>query len=196
MAKKDGALFSRSLFGYKKSDVNEYIRRADAVHSNEIIDASSEKRTIEEKLADANARIAELEATIIKERAMHKESVNKLNADFAKNASEAAAREKALRERLAESEARVASYLKLADTASSRADSAEAEVSVLCAGLDATRADMRALEAEIEEKKAEIKRLTELRGVARSAQAQRSREVGENNRKNTSTKRPGLKWFK
>ena len=29
MSKKDGAVFAKSLFGYKKRDVNEYIRLAD-----------------------------------------------------------------------------------------------------------------------------------------------------------------------
>ncbi|MGM9641609.1 MAG: hypothetical protein ACI3XI_00225 [Eubacteriales bacterium] len=196
MAKKDGAMFSRSLFGYKKADVNEYIRRADAVHSGEISDVSAEKHALEEKLADANGRIAELESMLATERADHKESINKLNAEFHKKSAEAEAREKTIKEKLTESEARVASYLKLADSASSRAESAEAEVSVLSAGLDSSAAEIRVLKAEIEEKNSEIKRLTELEAMARYDSAQKEREAKDEKRKYIMIKRPNIKWFK
>ena len=36
MSKKDGAAFSKSLFGYKKSDVNEFIRTADENNSEKL----------------------------------------------------------------------------------------------------------------------------------------------------------------
>ena len=65
MSKKDGAVFAKSLFGYKKRDVNEYIRLADESHSA--------------KIKEYETRINELEETLSKERASYQSQVKSLS---------------------------------------------------------------------------------------------------------------------
>ena len=64
MSKKDGTLFAIALFGYKKSDVNDFIRRSDAVHANQISLLQSEKERLLERAQNAEARVCELEKII------------------------------------------------------------------------------------------------------------------------------------
>ena len=64
MSKKDGTLFSSALFGYKKSDVNEYIRLADISHSDQLLLLQAENERLLERAKNAEARIEELENTI------------------------------------------------------------------------------------------------------------------------------------
>jgi hypothetical protein len=64
MSKKDGTLFSTSLFGYKKSDVNDYIKRSDASHADQIYLLRSENDRLLIRAMNAEARAAELEKII------------------------------------------------------------------------------------------------------------------------------------
>lgn len=64
MSKKDGTLFSTSLFGYKKSDVNDYIKRSDASHADQILLLRSEYDRLLVRAQNAEARVAELEEII------------------------------------------------------------------------------------------------------------------------------------
>ncbi len=64
MSKKDGTLFSRALFGYKRSDVNDYIKRLDYNHCDQIALLQSENQRLLERALKAEARIEELEISI------------------------------------------------------------------------------------------------------------------------------------
>ncbi len=64
MSKKDGTLFSTSLFGYKKSDVNDYIKRSDSSHADQISLLRSEKDRLLVRAQNAEARVDELEKII------------------------------------------------------------------------------------------------------------------------------------
>ena len=64
MSKRDGKLFSTALFGYKKSDVNEYIKLSDISHSDQLSLLQAENERLLERAKTAEARIAELENSI------------------------------------------------------------------------------------------------------------------------------------
>ncbi len=131
MSKKSGAIFSKSLFGYKKRDVNEYIRAADEKNS--------------EKIKECEARINELETTLSDERSTAKAEISRLI-----EANKAAEKKIEILKcdyetKLAESEARGGSYLKLADDANLKVDTAEnkiAELSAVLAAKESTISDL------------------------------------------------------
>lgn len=135
MSKKDGAAFSKSFFGYKKSDVNEYIRAADENNSK--------------KIKECEAKINELENTLAEERASGKAEIAKLveanklaekNAEVLKGEYE---------RKYAESEARGAAYLKLTDDANSRAETAEKKISELSSALEEKETEIKDLNDRI-----------------------------------------------
>ncbi len=55
MSKKEGAVFAKSLFGYKKRDVNEYIRLADESNSEKIKEYESMTSRMGEIFMEATA---------------------------------------------------------------------------------------------------------------------------------------------
>ena len=61
MAKRDGTLFSCALFGYKKSDVNAYIKRFDISYDDQLSLLRSENERLSERAQKAEARAEELE---------------------------------------------------------------------------------------------------------------------------------------
>ena len=61
MSKKDGALFSGALFGYKRSDVNDYIRKADISHAEQLSLLQAEKERLLARAQKAEARVEQLE---------------------------------------------------------------------------------------------------------------------------------------
>ena len=61
MSKKDGILFSSALFGYKKSDVNDYIKRTDINHSDQLSLLQAENDRLLERAQKAEGRVEELE---------------------------------------------------------------------------------------------------------------------------------------
>lgn len=154
MSKKDGAMFSRSLFGYKKRDVNEYIRIADENNS--------------EKIKECEVRIKELENGLSEEKKASQIEISRLvenNEAAAKNAEDLKLVYEA---KLAESEARAISYLKLADDANQRADLTEAKNAELLSALDEKETKIKELEDRID---ASEKYISELNAtVARHVQ--------------------------
>ena len=145
MSKKDGAIFAKSLFGYKKRDVNDYIRLADESNS--------------EKLKEYEARIKELEDTLSREKATFQSELKKLS-DEKNSATENAEKIKLeCDNKLADSEARCASYLKLADAASLRADAAENRVNELTAELKLKSIENSSLKAKADADEKQILQL-------------------------------------
>jgi hypothetical protein len=64
MSKKDGTLFSSALFGYRKSDVNDYIRRTDINHADQLSLLQAEKDRLLARAQKAEERVAELELIV------------------------------------------------------------------------------------------------------------------------------------
>ena len=145
MSKKDGAVFAKSLFGYKKRDVNEYIRLADENNS--------------EKIKEYEAKINELEETLARERNAYQSQLKKLSDEKDDVTKKAENAKLEFDRKLADSEARCASYLKLADAATLRAESAEARVNELSAQLDIQKSEMNALKSKSEADEKQISQL-------------------------------------
>ena len=82
MSKKDGTLFSSALFGYKKSDVNEYIKLADISYSDQISLLHSENERLLERAKNAESRVEELEKIISEMENEHKLKIENLFRDF------------------------------------------------------------------------------------------------------------------
>ncbi len=136
MSKKDGAMFSKSLFGYKKCDVNEYIRIADEQSSY--------------KIKDCEARIKDLEAKLAEEKNASQSEIDRLKNIYemtVKNTDDLKIEYEA---KLAESEARVISYHKLADDANQRAEIAEDKNSELKNVLDEKESKINDLNLRID----------------------------------------------
>lgn len=74
MSKRDGTLFSTALFGYKKSDVNDYIKKSDAIHVDQISLLRSEKDRLLVRAQNAEARVEELEKIIARYESRAKSS--------------------------------------------------------------------------------------------------------------------------
>ena len=132
MSKKDGAIFSKSLFGYKKRDVNEYIRLADESSS--------------EKIKEYEARIKELEETLLSERTIHQAEINKLSDELGSAAKNAELAKREFDKKLTE-----ATYIKLADNASSRAEASELRVTELSCDIERQKEEITTLKGKIDE---------------------------------------------
>ena len=145
MSKKDGAVFAKSLFGYKKRDVNEYIRLADESNS--------------EKVKEYETRINELEETLSKERTSYQSQVKSLSDEKDDATKKAEIAKLEFNSKLADCEVKCASFIKLADAATLRAESAEALVNELSAQLEIQRTEMNALKAKSETDEKQISQL-------------------------------------
>lgn len=190
MSKKNGALFSKSLFGYKRSDVIDYIRVTDQTHVDEIARISAEKDLLADRLSKAEITIKELESAMTNERTAAQEKVKKLTLEYEKRIAELANAQNAVKDKLNESETRASSYLKLADTSSVRAETAEAELTVISAALENSRAEIEALNKKLTEKEDEAKRIAELEALAKRMIASNSENSKSNKRKLFFIKRP------
>ena len=169
MSKKNGAVFSKRLFGYKKSDVNEYIRNSDQSHAEEIAAINFEKSFLSDKLKSAEAKIAELEVQIESEKAFYESKIKKLTSDYEKKLGEMTTIQSNYAEKLNESESRASSYLKMADSSSVRAESAEAELAIMSAELEDSKNQIEALNKKLAIKEAESVHLSEIEALAKKA---------------------------
>ncbi len=176
MSKNNGAVFSKRLFGYKRSDVNDYIRNSDQAHTEEIAKINYEKEALSEKLRAAEAKISELEALRAAENAAAESRIKKLTLDFEKKLSEMDSIQSNYKDKLTESETRASSYLKMADSSAVRAESAEAELTILSAALEDSKNEIDALNKKLANKEAEAARISELEALAKKAI-----ECGNNN---------------
>ena len=129
MSKKDGAVFSKSLFGYKKRDVNEYIRQSDESNS--------------ETIKDYESRMDELQKVLAAEKDSYESKIEQLNVEKEAIAEEFQNSIKEYKTKLEDSESRCASYLKLADAASMRSEEAENRIAGLSAELEIDRKSTR-----------------------------------------------------
>ena len=145
MSKKDGAVFAKSLFGYKKRDVNEYIRLADESNS--------------EKVKEYEARINELEETLACERTAYQSQLKELSNEKDDVTKKAEIAKLEFESKLADLQARCASYLKLADATTFRAESAEARVNELSTQLEIQRTEINALKSKSEADEKQISQL-------------------------------------
>ena len=192
MSKKSGALFSKALFGYKRSDVNEYIRVTDQTRAEELAHVNSEKEVLLEKLHNAETRISELETAVNNERMAAQERIVKLTKEYEKRLSDLADQHRAFRDKLNESETRASSYLKLVDSSSLRVESAEAELSILSAALDDSKAEIEALNIKIAQKEQEIKRISEIESLAKKMLERNIENADKQKRKAFSIRIPFL----
>jgi len=192
MSKKSGALFSKVLFGYKRSDVNEYIRVTDQTRAEELAHVNSEKEVLLEKLHNAETRISELETAVNNERMAAQERIVKLTKEYEKRVSDLSDQHRAFRDKLNESETRASSYLKLVDSSSLRAESAEAELSILSAALDDSKAEIEALNIKIAQKEQEIKRISEIESLAKKMLERNIENADKQKRKAFSIRIPFL----
>ena len=163
MAKKNGALFSRALFGYKRKDVVEYIRTVDVDHADELSRINSENESLQKKLDASEMLCKELENKLAQEKAFAQESQKKLTLEYEKKLANLNNAVNLQKDKLNDSESRASSYLKLIDSASMRAESAEAELTVGNA-LEALHGGCRASICEITDEHNRIELF--VRGVA------------------------------
>jgi chromosome segregation ATPase len=145
MSKKDGAVFSKSLFGYKKRDVNEYIRQLDEINS--------------ETIKDYESRMDELQKAFAAEKDSYESKIEQLNVEKEAIAEEFQNSIKEYKTKLEDSESRCASYLKLADAASMRAEEAANRIAGLSAELEIKNSELQILKDTIESHKKQIEKL-------------------------------------
>lgn len=176
MAKSKGTLFSKSLIGYKRADVNEYIRQSDEDHADEITELKDEILKLENHVLRAEAKIKELESMLEKERASAAADIRKLTEASNQKLAEAEKTQAQISDKLSETEARATSYLKLADSSSLRAESAEAEVTLLSAGLESARVEIEELKTRNLE---DEKKITELEKIVGRYAAQEEMNKAE-----------------
>ena len=167
MSKTKGTLFSKSMFGYNKSDVNNYLREADESHANQTAALKAEIDDLSTKLNDAEARINNLELELSNQKEASDETIRKLSAESERKLSEAIKAESEARAQLSDSEARATAYLKLADSSAMRAESAETESSILTVSLEEARKEIDQLKVELAEKNEDKKRLAELEEITK-----------------------------
>lgn len=191
MSKSNGAMFSKALFGYRKSDVNEYIRQADEAQSNEISRLKDEILKLENTATAAEIRIKDLEAALENERATSAAKFQKLTEETNKKLAEAQKKETAINDKLTESEARASSYLKLADSSSQRAEAAEAEVTRLTTALENAKLEIEELNTG---KTSDAKRISELEKLVGEYVAKEAADKAERS-KYFVIKRPSLMRF-
>ena len=167
MSKKNGILFSKSLFGYRRKDVIEYIRNVDTAHADELARVTAEKDGLQDKLNNAEIKISETVNLLNAERINSQEKIKKITAECDKKLSELTIAINAQRDKLADSENRASSYLKLVDSSSLRAENAEAELTILSAAIEDYKAEIADLKEKLSEKEAEIKRAAEFDALAK-----------------------------
>ena len=167
MGNKNGALFAKSLFGYRRKDVIEYIRNVDAEHADEISRINYEKDCLQDRLNIAELKMWESEDQLKKERLAMNEKINKLTQEYDKKIAELSNAFNAQKDKLADSENRASSYLKLVDSSSLRAENAEAELTVLAAAVEDYKTEISEMKAKLDEKEAELRRATEFDALAK-----------------------------
>jgi chromosome segregation ATPase len=164
---KNGALFSKSLFGYRRKDVIEYIRTVDVDHADEISRINSEKGNLQDRLECAESKISELENLLDKERAAYKEKIQKIIAEYDKKIEELINSVAAQKDKLSDSENRAATYLKLVDSSSLRAENAEAELAVLSANIEDYKNEIAELRSKLVEMETEVKKASDFDALAK-----------------------------
>ena len=164
---KNGALFSKSLFGYRRKDVIEYIRTVDVDHADEISRINSEKGNLQDRLECAESKISELENLLDKERAAYKEKIQKIIAEYDKKIEELINSVAAQKDKLSDSENRAATYLKLVDSSSLRAENAEAELAVLSANIEDYKNEIAELRTKLAEMEDEVKKASDFDALAK-----------------------------
>ena len=189
MAKKNGALFSRALFGYKRKDVIEYIRTVDVNHADELLRINSETEMIQKKLAASEALCKELENKLAQEKLSAQESQRKLTLEYDKKLAELNNAVNLQKDKLNDSENRASSYLKLIDSSSMRAESAEAELTVLSAAVEDYKAEIADLKSKLADKENELKKSSEFEALAKKI-------IESNNQKKQSDLSSILSFFK
>ena len=189
MAKKNGALFSRALFGYKRKDVVEYIRTVDVNHADELLRINSETEMIQKKLTASEALCKELENKLAQEKLSAQESQKKLTLEYEKKLAELNNAVNLQKDKLNDSENRASSYLKLIDSSSMRAESAEAELTVLSAAVEDYKAEIADLKTKLADKENELKKSSEFEALAKKI-------IESNNQKKQSDLSSILSFFK
>jgi chromosome segregation ATPase len=189
MGRKDGALFSKSLFGYKRKDVLEYIRNVDTDYADSLAAVNADKELLQNKLNICENKLEETEELLSAEKAANKELIKNLTLDYEKRLSEINKAYNALKDKLSDSETRASSYLKLIDSSSLRAETAEAELAVLSASIDDYKVEISDLKLKVAEKEAEIKRISEFDAIAKKI-------IDSNNANKRSEQHPIITLFK
>lgn len=169
MSNKNGKTFSKQLFGYKRSDVNDYIRDSDISHSDEVSKLNAERTTLEDKVKELERRLELTEAAHAAEKAAMSAEIKRLTADYEAKLGEMDARQSSCIEKLNDSESRASSFLKMADSASARAESAEAELSIVSAALEDSKNEIEALKAKLKQSETDGARFAELEALAKRA---------------------------
>ena len=82
MSKRDGSLFSIALFGYKKSDVNDYIRRTDVSYDDQLSLLRAENARLLERTQKSEARAEELEQLMKKAEEEFADQIAALNEEL------------------------------------------------------------------------------------------------------------------
>jgi chromosome segregation ATPase len=167
MGKKNGALFSKALFGYRCKDVIEYIRTTDAEHTDEISRLVSERDALQEKLNKSEECVQKSEEQLIKERSSSQDRIKKISSEYDKKIAELTSLMILQKDKLADSENRASSYLKLVDSSSLRAENAEAELAISNAAIDDYKSEIADLKSKLSEKEVELKRASEFDVLAK-----------------------------
>jgi chromosome segregation ATPase len=167
MSKKNGKLFSKSLFGYKCKDVHEYIRSIDEEHASEISKAQNEKTALQDKLTEAENKIKAAEERIKQDSINAQKQIAAVKADCDSRVASLNESLDQLKERLEESENRASSYIKLIDSSNIRAEAAETELTVLSATAEDYKAEIEELKHKLAEKEAELKRVSDFEKLAK-----------------------------
>lgn len=192
MAKKQGAIFSKSLFGYKCSDVNNYILYTDQKHVDELDCLKKENALLNERLIQSEAKNMELSAALQAERSAFDVKLKNKTLEYKQELETLSSVQNGIREKLAESEMRASSYLKMADASAMRADSAEAELSILTAVLEDSKAEIKTLQSDLAKKDKEIRRISEIETLAKTIINQDLRKETNKNSKGSLIKFPWI----
>lgn len=166
MSKKNGKLFSKSLFGYKCKAVHEYIRSVDEDHADELLRVQNEKTLLQERLSDAEYRVKNAEDRIRQDSINSQKQMSALKSDYESKIAALNSELNSYKEKLEESENRASSYMKLIDSSNTRAEAAEAELTVLSATTDDYKAEIEELKQKLVEKDAELKRVSDFEKLA------------------------------
>ena len=166
MSKKNGKLFSKSLFGYKCKAVHEYIRSVDEDHADELLRVQNEKTLLQERLSDAEYRVKNAEDRIRQDSINSQKQMSALKSDYESRIAALNSELNSWKEKLEESENRASSYMKLIDSSNTRAEAAEAELTVLSATTDDYKAEIEELKQKLAEKDAELKRVSDFERLA------------------------------
>ena len=189
MSKKNGALFSRSLFGYRSKDVIEYIRTVDAAHADELARMTAEKDDLQLKLNDAEIVIEQTKELMNKELQLSEDKIKRLTSEYDKRIAELTSAMNLQKDKLLNSENRASSYLKLIDSSSMRAENAEAELTILSATIEDYKTQISDLKSKLSEKEDEVKRASEFETLAKKI-------LESNNTKKQSDPSPIFSFFR